>query len=619
MVKTPKKERRNLRKQFKQVGRSSFKRHYLLFVGVCLIAAFLSAEFRGALEFSKAQIYNPQDAQTSASSENGGVKTRVQSISFPALMDAILNENIQKGQQMTEEFTEQEILEAADNQVLGRSRGVLANLVNDVTSGSILVTLIMAASSITGSQSTGILILIVLGTAALFAFWFLVQNLFPVMVRRIFLEGMIYSRVTPQRFAFLLRVKCWLKAAWIMFVKYVFYTLWSLTGIGMVVKRYSYYLVPYIVAENPNMTARQAITLSRTMMRGHKWQCFLFELSFLGWHLLGIVTLGLVDLFYTNPYKTAAFTAYYAHLRSEAIQKKLPGSELLWDTYLYEKAEPAKLNARYADVIRVMESSGYNEENLLGWRGFLANQFGILLLPREQERTYEKQRADWVQLQSLMDDAQGEAYPVRFYPIPEEERRKLVQSINYMRHYSVWSLAAIFLGISVLGWLWEVGLHLVTYGQFVNRGILHGPWLPIYGAGSILILTLLYRFRSNPALEFGAAIGLCGFLEYMASLLMELANDGAKWWDYSGYFLNLNGRICAEGLLLFGVGGICIVYLVAPILDNLLDHMDRKGSKMICAVLMVLFLGDAAYSMVSPNMGEGVTTITQTSSVESAG
>lgn len=235
-------------------------------------------------------------------------------------------------------------------------------------------------------------------------------------------------------------------------------------------------------------------------------------------------------------------------------------------------------------MIQVIESSEYNEEKLSGWRGFLANQFGILLLPREQERIYEKQRADWVQLQSLMDDAQGEAYPVRFYPIPEEERRKLVQSINYMRHYSLWSLAAIFLGISILGWLWEVGLHLVTYGQFVNRGILHGPWLPIYGAGSTLILTLLYRVRSNPALEFGMAIGLCGFLEYMASLLMELANDGAKWWDYSGYFLNFQGRICAEGLLLFGVGGICIVYIIAPILDNLLDHMDRRQQNDLCHI-----------------------------------
>ena len=137
------------------------------------------------------------------------------------------------------------------------------------------------------------------------------------------------------------------------------------------------------------------------------------------------------------------------------------------------------------------------EEKLSGWRGFLADNFGILLMRRSQERSYEKHQAEYVRLRSMIDDVQGLAYPVRLYPIPEEERRKLVQSLNYMRHYSVWSLMAVFLTLSVFGWLWEVGMHLVSYGEFVNRGALHGPWLPIYGTGAVLILTLLYRFRGN--------------------------------------------------------------------------------------------------------------------------
>ena len=563
------------RSQIKRQGRASLKRHYLLFVGVCLIAAFLSSEFRGALSFSNAQVYASPASEEAATAGSAGAKTQLRAASFTDLLQVILEEDIQKGQQLTEEV-ENSILSAAEkDQILGRSRGVLANLVNQITSGSILVTLVMAATSITGSEILGILLLVIIGTAAMFSFWFFVQNLFPVVVRRIFLEGMIYQRVTPQRFVFLLRIKRWLKAAWIMFVKYLLYTLWSLTLVGMVVKRYSYYLVPYIVAENPDMTARQAITLSRKMMQGHKWECFLFELSFLGWHLLGIITFGLVDLFYTNPYKIASFSEYYARLRAESIAQKLPGSELLWDVYLYQKADSEEIAARYADVIEVMNAPDHADESLPGWRGFLANHFGILFWPREQERLFEEHSADLVQVKSLMDDVRGEAYPARLYPIPEEERRKLVQQINYMRHYSLWSLAAIFLSVAMFGWLWEVGLHLVTNGALVNRGSLHGPWLPIYGVGSVLMLTLLYRLRSRPALEFGATIVLCGFLEYMASVIMEYLNDGVRWWDYSGYFLNLNGRICAEGLLLFGVGGMCIVYVVAPILDNLLHHMQQ--------------------------------------------
>ena len=70
------------------------------------------------------------------------------------------------------------------------------------------------------------------------------------MIRRVFLEGLTYDRVTPQRFVFLLRIRKWMKASWIMFVKYIYYLLWSLTLVGAFVKRYSYYMVPYIAAEN---------------------------------------------------------------------------------------------------------------------------------------------------------------------------------------------------------------------------------------------------------------------------------------------------------------------------------------------------------------------------------
>ena len=141
-----------------------------------------------------------------------------------------------------------------------------------------------------------------------------------------------------------------------------------------------------------------------------------------------------------------------------------------------------------------------------------------------------------------MDDADGRAYPVRLYPIPEEQRRMLVDSLNYMRRYSVWSLIVIYLGLAIFGWLWEVALHLITYGTFVKRGGPAGPVASLYGLGSVLILTVLARLRRHPVLEFCTAIVLCGFLEYMTSVFMEFTTGGKKWWDYSGYFLNLNGK-----------------------------------------------------------------------------
>lgn len=602
----------------KRLGRESLKRHYAIFAAACLIAAFLAAEFTGSLNFSTAQNYEETYEQAQSDLNGEGtykIKTKVDNIGWVDVIRIMTEDNMQAGREMSREIRQNAIEDSENgNPMFGRTRGVLSNIVNQVSSGSIIVTAAAAIGSITGSDNLGLLILIIIGALGIFIFWFLIQNTFPVVIRRVFLEGMIYDRVTPQRFVFLLRVKKWLKASWIMFVKYVWYLLWCLTLVGIVVKHYSYFLVPYIAAENPDMTARQAVTLSRKMMKGHKWQCFVFELSFLGWEALGALTMGIFNVLYTNPYKVAAFTRYYAELRAEAIEKGIPGAELLYDNYLYEKAESYVIAAKYPDVIKVMEQPEDMTEKLTGWRGFLARNFGVLLLRREQERAYERHQADYVRVHSMIDDVQREAYPVRLYPVPEEERRKLVQSLNYMRHYSLWSLIVIFLSMSMFGWLWEVGMHLVSYGEFVNRGALHGPWLPIYGTGAVLILTVLNRFRKNPALEFGAMIVLCGFLEYMTSLVMEIVTGGTKWWDYSGYFLNLNGRICAEGLLVFGIGGLAIVYIIAPVIDDLMGRLNERKVMTVCTVLLVLFLADAVYSQIHPNTGEGVTDIEEAKS-----
>ena len=612
------------RKQMKKLGRASLKKNYIIFVAACLIAAFLGGEFKGTLSFSTAEDYEQsvdmQQTESAANDKNAEnilndeeasmVKTTVDSVSWEDVLRIIAESDTDTGREVTKRIRENEIQASENgNPMFGRTRGVLSNVVNQVSSGSIIVTMVAAIASMTGSESIGILVMILLGAVGAFGIWFLLSNVFPVVVRRVFLEGMIYEQVTSQRFVFLLRVKKWLRASWIMFVRYLWYSLWCLTIVGIAVKRYSYYLVPFIVAENPDMTAREAVTLSRKMMEGHKWECFVFELTFLGWEILGILTMGIFNIFYTNPYKTAAFTRYYAELRAEALEKGIPGSELLYDTYLYEKAGSFLLESKYPDVVSVLEEDDGEEEKLTGWRGFLAENFGILLLRRSREREYEKHRAEYVRLRSMIDDVQGRAYPVRLYPVPEEERRKLVQSLNYMRHYSVWSLIAVFLSLSVIGWLWEVGMHLVSYGEFVNRGVLHGPWLPIYGTGAVLILTMLYRFRGRPVLEFCSTILLCGFLEYMTSLVMEIATGGMKWWDYSGYFLNLNGRICAEGLLVFGVGGLAIVYVIAPVIDDLIGEVNEKRIMAVCSALIILFAADAVYSQFQPNTGKGITDI----------
>ena len=136
---------------------------------------------------------------------------------------------------------------------------------------------------------------------------------------------------------------------------------------------------------------------------------------------------------------------------------------------------------------------------------------------------------------------------------------------------------------------------------------MHGPWLPIYGTGGVLILIILNKFRKKPVVEFLTTITLCGIIEYFTSYFLEIAHNGQKWWDYSGYFLNLNGRICAEGLLVFGLGGLAIVYIVAPYLDNYINKINKKITIPICIILVAIFSADHFYSKEHPNTGKGIT------------
>lgn len=69
---------------------------------------------------------------------------------------------------------------------------------------------------------------------------------------------------------------------------------------------------------------------------------------------------------------------------------------------------------------------------------------------------------------------------------------------NVQKTYSISTLILMFFLFSFTGWVWEVACHLVEDRMFINRGVLFGPWLPIYGAGGVMILVFLKRFFERP-------------------------------------------------------------------------------------------------------------------------
>lgn len=92
-------------------------------------------------------------------------------------------------------------------------------------------------------------------------------------------------------------------------------TLWYLLFIiPGIYKQYQYRLVPYILAEHPDMPYRKVLQRSSSLMNGHKWKAFLLDLSFIPWHILGLITCGIVEVFYTAPYQDLTSAALYRRL-----------------------------------------------------------------------------------------------------------------------------------------------------------------------------------------------------------------------------------------------------------------------------------------------------------------
>lgn len=585
------------RKELKKNARRNLKHHYPIFVVACVIAAFIGTEFTSTFNISENKILPETTIKESEKVDK-------------AVKDALKGET-EKSKKATKEIKEEIIEKDKKNQnkVLGRSRGVFAMIVNAFSTGSIYVNFIVGMNSIIGHPNITSIILIGCSLLISFLIWIFLINMYQVISRRIFLEGRVYKKVPMQRFLFLLRIKSWTRTSWTMFVTSAFYSLWCLTLVGIFVKRYSYILVPYIVAENPKIKTLDAINLSRKMMDGHKWECFKLEMSYIGWVILGGLTFGLTEILYSNPYRVATITEYYANLRRLSKEKKIPGIEKLNDEYLYEKAPKDKLEAEYEDVINGLKKSQEKLEKPKGIKRVLADFLGISLSDTKEREKEEQEEIKKERLEIYKNIIQGKEYPMRLFSIPEKHQRKKLDTLNYTRRYSIWSLLALFFIASIIGWSFEVIMHIIEHGEFVKRGVLQGPWLPIYGYGCLLILTILHKFRKKPLQEFILIIVLCGLVEYFTAVYLEYVFNGTKWWDYSGYFLNIQGRVCAEGLLVFGIGGIILVYILAPLIDNVLQKINPKKLAIICCSLLCLFIFDHIYSHYHPNEGKGITDI----------
>ena len=599
------KERYQKRRLFKKNAREVVRHHYFVLVMLCLVAIYFGAEFRYVTSQTN-DTYNILTGRTIEDTEFA-IKINENSILETALDRMGIDTTSMKESRLAEEREEIRKSGSQDlRRIKGGSRGFLSRVFRYFASGEIIDTLIDAGVSVFHSETVAMAILIIAGLLLTLFIWAFLKNVYIAILRRMFLEARSYRTVPFSHVLFFRAVDRWKKASLSMVRLSIYKLLWWLTVVGGVIKHYSYMLVPYIIAENPDIDGMEAIRLSQRMMDGRKMEAFLLDCSFIGWHLLGYLTFGLAEALWVVPYQTAVFAEFYADARNEAKERAVEGCEYLNDGYLFTVAPENELKNAYADIEEQIKFVEDNSIELAPVNAFFAENFSLWLGSSAEKQRYDEVDSVRKQIEEDTNVINGEIYPLRLSPLWKNTSVEVVHSVRYLRTYTILSIIMIFFAFSFIGWSWEVSLHLVKDGVFVNRGVMHGPWLPVYGSGVSLIVVLLARWRGTPYKEAFYTLLLCGFLEYMTSYYLEVTK-GMRWWDYTGYILNLNGRICAEGLIVFVVGGMAAVYVLVPLIDTALSRVNTKTLSIIGMVLVVTFAADMVYSHYVPNTGEGIT------------
>lgn len=154
-----------------------------------------------------------------------------------------------------------------------------------------------------------------------------------------------------------------------------------------------------------------------------------------------------------------------------------------------------------------------------------------------------------------------------------------------------------FLVYAVMGYVIEVIYCSVGERTLVNRGFLHGPWLPIYGIGALLVIVGTAPFATRIVTVFVVTVVLTSAVEYIGSWALERF-FGIKLWDYSTYPLNIKGRVCAKNSTLFGLLGVALIFGIHPYIHKTVYAMGDDVRSSIAHVVILLLAVDTTASVM---------------------
>lgn len=144
---------------------------------------------------------------------------------------------------------------------------------------------------------------------------------------------------------------------------------------------------------------------------------------------------------------------------------------------------------------------------------------------------------------------------------------------------------------SFLGWVCESTYCSIGQKKLVNRGFLNGPFCPIYGFGALLVISILSPFVNNIPVLFIASIIVTSTLEYITSYVLEKIFH-MSWWDYSTYKYNINGRVCLQNSLMFGLLSLFVMLVIHPAINDFVASINTKVAFALSVLFATYFIVD---------------------------
>lgn len=176
------------------------------------------------------------------------------------------------------------------------------------------------------------------------------------------------------------------------------------------------------------------------------------------------------------------------------------------------------------------------------------------------------------------------------------------------KRVSLWNYIVWFTFYSVIGWCYEVFLEVVVYKWgFTNRGVLFGPYTPVYGFGALAFLLLVYPVirnkKGSKRLAFIPVVFLLCMLiataiELGTSYILEALTGSWPWQTYADYAINFQARIALSPSIRFGLGGVLFLYVLQPLFEKICEKLGPKRVKTLALVFLVMFAADCVYTFL---------------------